>query len=337
MDRSRVKTVNIVVLGFDGALATAITGVIDLLALAGVTYNRIMKQPIQPMFNVTLVGAEVGPIRCINGINLYCATSFDQCYQWDNQPDAIIVPTIGGALESVLAQNTDLLDMLKWGNRQGLVLGANCTGNFFLAEAGILNGKQATTHWGFKQTFEQAYPEVDLQAERLLTKDGNVLCAGGGLAWFDLGLVLIELYAGYDVAIQTAKAFVIDYRRESQLSYSLTRFSPSHQDALVTKVQHYLDTHFADVNQLDALATEFSVSKRTLIRRFKSALATTPHAYLQNVRIEAAQKYLAETQLNIDDVLLKTGYEDMSAFRRVFKQHTGLTPVEYRRRFARRL
>ena len=323
---------NIVVLGFDSALASAITGVMDLFALAGVTWNRVQGEEVGRHFNVCIASPDGQPIRCINGIQIAAQLSYADI----QQVDAIIVPTIGGPIDEVLAQNPELLALLQYANQQGWTIAGNCTGNFLLAEAGILNGRCATTHWGFKQQFAERYPAVKLTAEQLITRDEHIYCAGGGLAWFDLGLHMIERFVGFDVALQTAKAFVIDYRRDSQLSYSLMRLAKPHKDELVKQVQEWLQAHYAQHFTLDELAQRFNVSKRTLIRRFNAALDSPPNAYLQSLRIEAAQKLLEETELSVDLVMSQVGYEDASSFRRLFRNRTGVTPTEYRKRFSRR-
>lgn len=323
---------NIVVLGFDSALASAITGVMDLFALAGVTWNRVQGEEVGRHFNVRIASPDGQPIRCINGIQIAAQLSYADIVE----VDAIIVPTIGGPIDDVLRQNPQLLALLQYANQQSWTIAGNCTGNFLLAEAGILNGRCATTHWGFKQQFAERYPAVKLTAEQLITRDEHIYCAGGGLAWFDLGLHMIERFVGFEVALQTAKAFVIDYRRDSQLSYSLMRLAKSHKDEWVKQVQEWLHLHYAQSFTLDELAQRFNVSKRTLIRRFNAALDSPPNAYLQSLRIEAAQKLLEETELSVDLVMSQVGYEDASSFRRLFRHRTGVTPREYRKRFSRR-
>lgn len=323
---------NIVVIGFDNALASAITGVMDLFALAGITWNRVQGETPDRHFQVQLASPDGNAIHCINGIQIAAQLSYAQI----KQADALIVPTIGGPLEQTLSQNSALLALLTQADKKGWTIAGNCTGNFLLAEAGILDQRSATTHWGFKEEFAQRYPHVHLTAEHLITRDEHIYCAGGGLAWFDLGLHMIERFVGFDVALQTAKAFVIDYRRDGQLSYSLMRLARPHKDELVKQVQTWLQIHYAEDFTLDALAQRFNVSKRTLIRHFNSALDCPPNAYIQSLRIEAAQTFLEETQLTIDSVMARVGYEDASSFRRLFRKKTGVTPTEYRRRFNRR-
>lgn len=337
--------INIYVLGFDQALASAITGVIDLFALAGVTWNRIQQQDTAMAFNVQLASEQGRNIQCINGLQLGAHCSFNdiEAVLTAKQPasamdsNILIVPTIGGPIQQSLENNSALIQLLRKADNAGWTIAGNCTGNFFLAEAGILDGKSATTHWGFETEFKQRFPQVKLQADQLITRDENIFCAGGGIAWFDLGLHIIERYVDFETAMQTAKAFVIDYRRDSQLSYSLMRIAKPHQDELVNNIQALIEQDCTISLSIDELAKQNNVSPRTLIRRFNSALGMPPNTYLQSVRIERARKMLEESDFNIDTIMIKIGYEDASSFRRLFKKKTGLTPTEYRNRFSRRL
>jgi transcriptional regulator GlxA family with amidase domain len=338
--------INIYVLGFDQALASAITGVIDLFSLAGVTWNRIQQQDTAMAFNVQLASHQGNNIRCINNLQLGAHCSFENLFkQFENEQPAdsnpinnvLIVPTIGGPIQQALDNNPELISLLNKADQAGWTIAGNCTGNFLLAEAGILDGKSATTHWGFATEFQQRYPQINLQADQLITRDANIFCAGGGIAWFDLGLHIIERNVDFETAMQTAKAFVIDYRRDSQLSYSLMRIAKPHQDEMVRSVQAKIEKDCTTALSIEALAVEHNVSQRTLIRRFNSALGMPPNTYLQSVRIEHARKMLEESDFNIDTIMNNIGYEDSSSFRRLFKKKTGLTPTEYRNRFSRRL
>lgn len=343
--------INIYVLGFDQALASAITGVIDLFALAGVTWNRIQQQETAVAFNVKLASHQKQNIRCINNLQLaaHCSftdiekhldsslTAMNQANQTNQQnQNIIIVPTIGGPIQQTLSNNPQLISLLVKAQHAGWIIAGNCTGNFLLAEAGILQGKTATTHWGFARQFQQQYPNITLKADQLITRDDNIFCAGGGIAWFDLGLHIIERHVDFETAMQTAKAFVIDYRRDSQLSYSLMRIAKPHQDALVNTIQQRIEQECLTALSLEDIATQYNVSKRTLIRRFNNALGMPPNTYLQSVRVERARKMLEESDFNVETILSKIGYEDASSFRRLFKKKTGITPTEYRNRFSKR-
>jgi transcriptional regulator GlxA family with amidase domain len=335
--------INIYILGFDQALASAITGIVDLFALSGVTWNRIQQQETAMAFNVQLASKQGGNIQCINNLLLAPHCSFGDLDNALNQKpniqesNILVVPTIGGPIQQTLDNNPELIQLLRKAHNAGWTIAGNCTGNFLLAEAGILDGKAATTHWGFENDFKQRFPQVKLQAEQLITRDENIFCAGGGIAWFDLGLHIIERSIDFETAMQTAKAFVIDYRSGTQLSYSLMRIAKPHQDEMVNTIQAIIEQDCTLSLSIEQLASQHNVSQRTLIRRFNSALGMPPNTYLQSVRIERARKMLEESDYNVDTVMNNIGYEDASSFRRLFKKKTGLTPTEYRNRFRRRL
>ena len=322
---------SVVVAGFDGALASAMTGIVDLLSLAGVTWNRIQHKKIERLFEVQIASPHGSAIQCINGLSIHAHLSYADV----KQPDVLVVPTIGGPIYPILQQQQALLELIQKADQHATTIAGNCTGSFFLAEAGILDGRTATTHWGFEPEFRARYPKVHLHPEQMISRDGHIYTAGGGLAWFDLGLHLIERFYGFEIAIETAKAFVIDYQRDSQLSYALLRVARPHQDALVKQIQLFLAENLATTIALEELAIRFNVTTRTLIRRFKAALDVPPNRYIQAMRMEAAQKRLEQTEHSIDQIMLAVGYQDPSSFRRLFRKHTGLTPLEYRRRFSR--
>ena len=324
---------NVVVVGYPKSLASAITGVLDLLALAGVTWNSIQGQTPERLFNVRIASPDGGIVRCINGIELGAHMSYDEV----TDADILVIPTLGDPAGLVGSALSSTMELLRRADEKEWLICGNCTGTFLLAEAGVLSGRKATTHWGYKSLFQQRYPDVELQADQLITRDGHIYCAGGGLSWFDLALHLLERLISFEVAVQTAKAFVFDYRRDSQLTYSLMRLSKPHKDDKVAEIQTWLDEHYASDITVEELADKFGMSKRTLIRRFNAALDMPPNTYIQSIRIESARKLLEETDRTVDVVMSDVGYEDASSFRRLFRKKTGLTPTEYRRRFSRRL
>ena len=331
-----MRTVSVI--GFDGALASAITGVIDLFRLAGVTWARINDTPPEQQFTTQLLTEGGRPCRCINGITLMADGDWRDIPTGNSQADLVIVPTIGAPIAQVLEANPGMIDWL--GGFQeaptGQVrLARNCTGAFLLAEAGLLDGRQATTHWGFSNQFRKRFPGVDLQPDKLITVDGHIACAGGGMAWWDLGVYLVERYAGAKVARELAKAFVIDAGRTSQAPYGALQARRYHSDAAILKLQDWLDVNHTRPVTLQALAAFAGLTERSLIRRFKAATGDTPTGYLQILRIEAARQHLENSRVAVEVVTRLVGYEDVSSFSRLFRKHTGLAPGIYRARFGR--
>ncbi|SDW28593.1 GlxA family transcriptional regulator [Marinobacter mobilis] len=323
------------VIGFDGALASAITGMIDLFRLAGVTWARIHREPPSPHFQTRLLTADGTPCRCINGLTLLADGGWQDINPHD-QGDLLVIPTIGAPIEQVLVANPDLIDWLgtcAGGDPAEVRLASNCTGAFLLAEAGVLDGRQATTHWGFSRQFRQRYPAVELHPEKLVTVDGPVACAGGGMAWWDLGIYLVERFAGPSVARELAKAFVIDAGRTSQAPYSVLQTRRYHSDQAILRLQDWLEQHFREPVSLAAMAEWAGLTERSLLRRFRQATGDNPTTYLQLLRVEEARRRLESTSENVETITRGAGYEDVSSFSRLFRKHTGLSPGAYRARF----
>lgn len=323
------------VIGFDGALASAITGVIDLFRLAGVTWARIHGEQPLPYFQTRLLTTDGAPCHCINGLTLMADGSWQDLNPHE-LGDLVVIPTIGAPVEQVLAANPGLVDWLRGfgdGNPAEVRLASNCTGAFLLAEAGLLEGRQATTHWGFSRLFRQRYPAVELHPEKLVTVDGPVACAGGGMAWWDLGIYLVERFAGASVARELAKAFVIDAGRTSQAPYSVLQTRRYHSDQAILKLQDWLEQRFRDPVSLVSMAAVAGLTERSLLRRFKQATGDNPTTYLQLLRVEAARRRLESTSDTIETITRSAGYEDVSSFSRLFRKHTGLSPGAYRSRF----
>ena len=324
--------IKVVILGFEYAFATAVTGVVDLLSTAGTAWNFFQGKPLAPKFEVRLASRDGQAIQCLNAMTLQAHCSFADI----GQADVIMVPSIGGQVDVALRRNPDMVTLLQHYYDQGCLITSNCTGAFFLAEAGILDGRKATTHWAHVDAFRMRYPKVQLVPEQLITTDGQVFCSGGGTSWFDLGLYLIELFIDHETAVESAKAMIIDTGRHSQLSYFAANQNKYHNDETVKAVQEWLDENYAEDFSLAWLAEQNAMSPRTLIRRFKSATGESPLAYLQTVRIEVAKKMLEMSAQTIAEITQNVGYEDVSSFSKMFKRRVGLSPREYRGRFSKK-
>ncbi len=325
------KPYQVVIVGFDQALASSINGAIDMFSLSGVAWQRIYQQPIKKLFNVQLASLDGGLVRCINNNQLIAHTSLDQI----QHADIVMVPTIGGNIPQVLEQTRGILPHLIRLYRAGSDLASNCTGAFLLANAGLLEGRMATTHWGYAELFSTMFPKVNLMPNQLITEDNQIFCAGGGMAWYDLALRLIERYYDHKVAADTARAHVIEFARGQQAAYAPLGRKKFHHDSDISKLQDWIDRHFFQPIGIDEMAEQVSLSSRTLNRRFKAATQQTPQQYLQHVRIEQAKRLLINSDQAISSVVQEIGYEDISSFTRLFKRVTGFSPGYYRKRFRR--
>ena len=321
----------VTILGFEQAYASAITGAMDLFALAGVTWQRFQGESPQQQFEVQLASAGGKPVKCINQLTLNANIAIEDV----ESTDLLLIPTIGGRVIEALDINSGLLSHIRHHFRSGADIASNCSGAFFLAEAGILENKEATTHWGYAETFRQRFPNVSLMPEKLITHQDNIYCAGGGMAWYDLALLLIERYCGHDVASNSAKAHVIDIARGSQAAYAQVRSKKYHQDKEILTVQEWLEHNYALPVKIEQLAKLINLTPRTFNRRFKRATDESPLAYLQRLRVEAAKKILESGNQPPEQIVNKVGYDDLSSFTRLFKSQTGLSPSQYRKKFKR--
>lgn len=225
------------------------------------------------------------------------------------------------------------LTWLKEQHSEGVVLCSVCAGAFLLAETGLLAKRKATTHWGYVESFDRRFPDVELDIDRIIIEDGDIVTAGGAMAWTDLGLRMVDRFLGSQVMNETARALLIDPSRREQCYYSA--FSPilTHGDTAILKVQHWLQKTEAQDIDLSTLANCAQLEERTFLRRFHKATGMTSTEYCQRLRIGNAKDFLQFSLLAVEQIAWKVGYSDVSAFRKIFKRIVGLTPSEYRQRF----
>ncbi|MDM7860748.1 helix-turn-helix domain-containing protein [Alteromonas sp. ASW11-36] len=319
----------VTIVGFDDALASSITGAMDMFALAGVAWQRIHQEPIQQYFTVQLASLDGTPIHCINQHVLQASVALDRV----QQSDIVMIPTIGGEIGHVLEQTRGLLPHLIRLHRAGSDLASNCTGAFILANAGLLDGRKTTTHWGYAEQFLTMFPKALLQPQQLITEDERVFCAGGGMAWFDLVLKLIERYCGQRVAADTAKTHVVDFNRGQQAAYAPLQRRKFHHDQEISELQDWLEQQYRTNISIESMAVRIALTPRTMIRRFKRATGQTPQQYLQFLRVEEAKRLLGYDDMPISQIVNEIGYEDVSSFTRLFKRLTGFSPGYYRKSF----
>jgi len=215
----------------------------------------------------------------------------------------------------------------------GAVACAACAGVFVLAEAGILAGREATTHWALAREFAARHPDVGLNAGRMLIDGGDYLCAGGVTAYFDLALRLIARFIAPEAAAQCAQTLLLDPGRSSQTPYASLAAAAPHGDAAIAQALRWLEDNLQGPAGVRGLAEAVHLGERTLLRRFKKATGRTPKEHLLALRIERAKRLLATTNEAATEVAAQAGYADATAFYRLFKNMVGVAPGEYRRRF----
>lgn len=246
----------------------------------------------------------------------------------------IIPPTFGDTAKGIQA-NVEAIPHFKKLYENGASLASLCIGAFLLAETGLLNGKKCSTHWAHIEEFREKYPEVEVEDGAIITEHENIYSSGGASSLWNLVLYLIEKYSDRETAVMISKYFALDIGRDSQSQFAIFRGQRTHEDEEIQLVQDYIEEHYEDKITIESLASLISTSRRTFERRFKAATNNTPIEYTQRVRIEAAKKFFEASRKNVSEIMFDVGYTDTKAFRDIFKKITGLTPIEYRNKFAR--
>ncbi|MBN1380605.1 MAG: helix-turn-helix domain-containing protein [Deltaproteobacteria bacterium] len=318
----------ITILAIHKTIATTVMGPMDIFFQAGQLWNHIRGIPMTPYFDVEIVSTGGRPVKCLNNAVILPHRAMTEV----EQTDLIIIPSITD-IEKTIQWGGDALSWLKYHYSRGTSIASICTGAFFLAETGLLNGKTATTHWGYVDLFRQMYPQVQLKPDRLITDEGTLFCAGALGAGMDLSIYLVEKYCGHEVATHCSKALIYDMGRSSQAPYSVFQFQKNHLDQAIGNSQKWIEKNYDREIDMNAVAKIHGMSRRTFERRFKKATGDTPLLYLQRTRIEAAKRKLESNINTFDEISYQVGYENSSHFRELFKKHTGLLPTEYQKKF----
>jgi transcriptional regulator GlxA family with amidase domain len=312
-----------------GYASTAVVP-IEVFHSAGVLWNWLRGEDPEPRFRVRVASIDGRPVTTPCSLGLVPEFALDDI----EHTDIIILPASGWDVKERIAQNTQLLPWLRKWHERGAYIAGVCTGVAFLAEAGILDGRQATTHWGLAEILRERYPKVRWRTDDFVTEDGPILCSGGVYASIDISLYLVEKFCGHEIALKTAKSLLLSMPRRRQSGYSVVPLSRPHSDDKIRQSEEYLQGHFDRDVSIGALADRIGMGSRNFIRRFKAATGRLPGEYIQLLRISAAKEMLEKCVEPVQTIALKTGYEDVAFFRSVFKRHTGMTPAEYRMRFA---
>lgn len=260
-----------------------------------------------------------------------------QCSAWHlEQADLLLLPGSYAHHPTELAGVLQLFrqhPLLQQAQQLAIPIAASCNGSFALAAAGLLDGKTATTCWFLADQFRQLFPKVTLLIDDKVCQQDLIYTAGATNAYVQLCLALTQHHYGNRFSQQMAKIMLTDPQCSSQTPYlSLPQLS-AHPDDKVFQIQQFLRKNLARELELADIAAQFSLTPRTLLRRFKQHTGDTPMAYLQKLRIEKAKQLLESSLKPIEQLLPEIGYEDLSSFRKLFQHYTSLTPKAYRERF----
>jgi transcriptional regulator GlxA family with amidase domain len=251
--------------------------------------------------------------------------------------DIVIVPSILLAADGwSKGRHPKLVAWLSRMHERGALLCSACSGIFLIAETGLFDGSDATVHFLYARTFAASFPAVPLHPERVLVVAGKreeLISSGASNTWHDLALYLIARFAGPTVAQALARSFALQWHQDGLAPYVVFEGNLDHGDAEIAAAQQWLARKFAVARPVEDMIQRSKLAERTFKRRFTQATGLAPIAYVQRLRVEDAKRRLERTDVPVEEVSWRVGYEDAAFFRRIFRRTTGMTPGAYRRRF----
>lgn len=334
MTRAGKGPVEVLIIAVPETAGSALYGMMDVLLAAGNIWQTLVRtEPRQTLFRVRIVAPVKEAFTCGNRIPVVP----DVAVADDPKTAILILPELWlGPDEDIHGRYPELMQWIRCKYKEGTTLYSACSGTLMLAETGLLDGRQATSHWGYQDLFKKRFPTIRFRPEpNLLFADvqGRIVTAGGSTSWHDLALHIIARHGSPGEALRIAKVYLLKWHGEGQLPYTtLVRRTP-HADSVVRSSEEWLGKHFRKANAIKQVVELSAIPERTIKRRFKAATGTTLIDYIQNLRVEEAKRLLESGQKPVDEISVEVGYEDMSFFRRLFKRRTGLTPSQYRRMF----
>lgn len=323
-----------IVVGTPWASASTTFAILDVLASVGRDWEMLHGDPAkQPRFRARLLSCDGQPYPEPNGRMIAPDGSLSEA----SCTDIVIVPDLHlDPTAPAPAEFAPIADWIKRQHASGALVTSICSGALLLAETGLLDGLEATTHWAYSNVFAQRFPKVRLRRERILVPAGEghrIITAGGASAWADVLLYLIARIVSAEEARRIAKLYLIEPHGEGQLCYASLTAGRQHTDQLVAKAQTWAAQYYDDPNPVKAMAAIAGMTERSLLRRFRAATGQSPIEYVQTVRLEEAKQLLETTDAQIDAIAAEVGYSEPSSFRSAFRKQVGLNASAYRQKW----
>lgn len=326
--------ITVALLAAPATMASTLYGMLDLFASTCRDWHMLQTGTPGPgIFDTRVVGRHASPFRAANGVTLRPDARLDTC----EQPDIVCIPELHlppGA--NITAGYDQECEWLRRCYAAGSTLTSICSGSLLLAESGLLDGWEATTHWAFCDLLAARYPDVRVHHDRALVVSGEaqrLIMAGGATSWQDLALYIIGRWVGIEEAIRIARLFLVDVHQSGQQPYALLTTARQANDAVIIGCQEWLAMHYDAPRPVKTMAERSGLTERTFKRRFKAATGMSPMQYVHTLRLEEAKQMLEAGDDPVDTIAMEVGYEDPAFFHRLFSRKVGLTPGRYRKRF----
>jgi transcriptional regulator GlxA family with amidase domain len=283
-----------------------------------------------PFYTVEIVGLEKN-VQLDHGLyNINVKNTISDI----EKTDLIVIPLLCGDFAKALQTNEGYVDWLISQYHNGAEIVSLCVGSFFLASTGLLRNKKCAIHWAARNDFQVMFPEVHLIDDTIITDENGIYTCGGGYSYLNLLLYIIEKHHGREMSILASKMFEIDIERKSQNPFMIFMGQKKHGDKEVLNSQELIENNPTETFTVDEICAKMAVGRRTFERRFKKCTGNSVAEYIQRVKVEYTKKQLESGRKTVNEIIYDVGYNNIDAFRKVFKKHTDLSPIDYRRKYS---
>lgn len=324
MNSNSTNNVHVALVLYDHMLSTSVSLPVEMLR-AGEAY-AVRNNKRAKRLCIEMVSESLRPVTTRALIKLQPDETVEQAAK----PDFIFIPSLWRNPRPLLKKYPKVIKWLSdmWHENTTLI-GAG-TGVCFVAESGVLNNHPATTHWHYVEQFKRDYPQVLLKPDFFITQSERMYCAASLNALADIVVHIIHQTYGEDAAQHVERNFSHEIRKPYEEQRYLEGDVDRHPDELITQIQFWMRTNLISSLSLIEVANNFSISPRTLTRRFKAATGIKPSEYWQKLRLQSAQDLLASSNLSIQEIAFQVGFQDQANLTRLFKKTLKLTPRDYR-------
>lgn len=283
-----------------------------------------------PFYKVELVGAEKSVKQNGGLYHIYA----DKLVNEVKTTDVVVIPLLCGDFATAISKNKVYVDWVVEQYHNNAEIVCLCVGSFFLASTGILNDRKCAVHWAARNEFKARFPGIKVIDDTIITDENGVYTCGGGFSYLNLLLYIIEKHSGREISILASKMFEIDIERKSQNPFVIFIGQKQHGDEAVLQAQELIEHNPCATFSVDDICEQLSVGRRTFERRFKKSTGNSIVEYIQRVKVEFAKKHLEAGRKTVNEIIYETGYNDINAFRKVFRKYTDLSPIDYRKKYA---
>jgi transcriptional regulator GlxA family with amidase domain len=321
---NHTNKVQVALVLYDHMLSTSVSLPVEMLR-AGEAF-AVRKNKSVKRLSIEMVSENMQPVVTRALIKLLPDKTVEQA----NHPDFIFIPSLWRNPRPLIKKYPKMIKWLADSWKKGATLVGGGTGVCFMAESGVLDNLPATTHWHYVEQFQRDYPKVALKPDFFITQSERMYCAASLNALADIVVHIIHQTYGEEAAQHVERNFSHEIRKPYAEQRYLEGDVDRHPDELITQVQFWMRTNLSSSLSLLAVATNFSISQRTLTRRFKAATGVQPSEYWKKLRLESAQDLLSSSNLSIQEIAFQVGFQDQANLTRLFKQTLNLTPRDYR-------